>query len=636
MSARFAEYPLQGRLFRTAALSATCSSRQRIRWYTLLIATNTKQTVRFLSALAASVLGTFIAVALVMFVGFMFFAALLATTASTSTVPRAGSVLEIQLSGAVPELASNDPIDQVLKISPAFDLPRLKAGLKRAATDNRIEAVWLRTHGIAASWGTLQEIRQALIEYKESGKPLIASSGESFITERDYFLASAADEVYAAPGSFFEFNGLYAQTFYYKGLLDKLDIEPTIVRAGSFKSAVEPFMRTDMSEESRLQLQTLLQTHSEVLTTAIAESRSTTPDHIERLMRDEAFITVDDGHRVGLVDSLLFDEAVEDAIKDRIGTASEDALKTISLGAYASSAAPANTGTEGTIGIVYAVGAIVSGESNVAGGTVGSSTFGKAMQSVRDKDDVKAVVLRINSPGGSAIASNAMWQEIDKTAAVKPVVVSMGDLAASGGYWIATAGDTIVADPTTLTGSIGVFGMHFNVGEMLESKLGVTTDRVATSDYADMFSGMRPLRSEEQAMLARVIDATYSDFLNLVAESRGLDVDAVHAIAQGRVWTGADAMDIGLVDVLGGMDTAIGIAAEQGGLDPGTFRLLRLPQPKSFMDELEDALLMRVGRLLRLSVAPPLVLEPHATLIDEVVRMHGTPQSRMLLDITIK
>ena len=357
------------------------------------------------------------------------------------------------------------------------------------------------------------------------------------------------------------------------------------------------------------------------------------------LMRDDAFITVNNAYRAHLLDTLLFDEEVKERIRESIGTAADKELRTIRLRSYIGAPASTARNTEEMIGIVYAVGSIMSGESSTRGGIVGSSTFVRAMEKARTNERVKAVVLRINSPGGSAVAADAMWQAIDRTARSKPVIVSMGDLAASGGYWIATAGDTIVADPTTITGSIGVFGMHFSIGEMLDTKLGVSSDQVATSEFADMFSALRPLRSAEKAMLGRAIDTTYANFLALVAASRGLEVEAVHAVAQGRVWTGADALEKGLVDVLGGLDVAINIAADKAGLEDRNYGILRLPRPKSLMQELEDAFLLRMGRLLGLSASPlgsDRLLHSHLDLIEEVVQLHGIPQARMPLDVTIE
>ena len=591
--------------------------------------------MRFLSTLAASTLGTLLALLVIGFIGFIFFAAIVASTGSSTPTVRSNSVLEVRLSGAIPEITTSDPFEELLfDQRPTYDLVGLKSAIENAATDDKIEAIWLRTQGLAASWTTLQEVRESLLEFKESGKPIIASSGESFISERDYFISSVADEIYAAPGAFFEFNGLYAQTLYFKGALDKLQVQPTIVRAGSFKSAVEPFTRTDMSDESREQLQALLSAHINVFTEAVAESRDTTEAYITSTMNEGAFIAAEDALEAELLDALMFDDDVKEKIKERIDAKGD--LRTVSLSTYSSVPGSNRQGNEGTIAVVYAVGTIVTGRSS--SGTVGSDTFVDAMEDVRDNDDVKAVVLRINSPGGSALASDAMWHAIDQTAQEKPVIVSMGDVAASGGYWIATAGDTIVADPATITGSIGVFGMFFSVNEMLESKLGITTDVVSTSPYADMLSGMRPLRRGEQAMLERLIDSTYTDFLDLVADSRDMTVDAVDAIAQGRVWSGQDALEIGLVDTMGGLNAAIAIAAEKAELEEGTYRLRRLPKPPSLMEQYMDLFMLRIGPALGLGKAPlnPQTVRQHLDLLEEAGLMQGTPQARMPLEFTIE
>ena len=588
--------------------------------------------MRFFSTLLASALGTLVAGAVLVFIGFLFITALIASTSSPPATVRAGSVLEVSLTGAVPELVSSDPFDAMLGISPSHDLVGLKNAIRAAAEDERIEGIWLQANGVATSWATLQEIRDALEEFKESGKPIIASSDERMITERDYFLASVADEIYAGPGAIFEFNGLYAQSFFYKDMLDKLGVEPTIIRAGSYKSAVEPFTRTNMSSESRAQLSALLYTHNEALISAVAESREVTPEYVESLMRDDAFITTDDGFAAGMLDSLLFDQDVEEIFKDHLGLSESAEFRSVSLSDYITDAPRSSSGGTDAIGVVYAVGPITSGES-VGANSVGSTTFNNAIKRIRENDRVKAMVLRINSPGGSALASEAMWQEINKTAEEMPVIVSMGGVAASGGYWLATAGDTIVADPTTITGSIGVFGMHFSVGDMFDSKLGITTDQVTTSAYADMFSGFRPLRAPEQALLGRLIESTYDDFLELVATNRGMTIEEVHQIAQGRVWTGKDAMEIGLVDVMGGIDAAIALAAEEAGLEPDSYSLVRGPRPKSFLEELENALMVRIAKVL--NIAPTEHTEVLRR-IEEAVQMQGVPQARMPLDIEIQ
>ena len=596
--------------------------------------------MRFFSTLVASILGSLIALGFVFFFGFLFLAALVASSDTTPMV-QTGSVLVMDLAGSIPELVSHDSFNEAFAGELPYDLYDVKRALQKAAVDDRIDGVWLQLRGIQADWGTLHEIREALRAYKESGKPLVASSGEYMMAESDYFLASIADSVYASSEAFFEFNGFYLEVMYYRGLLEKLDVEPEIIRAGKYKAAVEPLLRDDLSEENEAQLSALLESHNTLFLDAIAESRGRPATDVQRLTEDPAFITAAEAYEAGLLDGLLFEDEVEARLKKRLGYDEDKALRRVNLEAYINvpdAQAGLETGNEGQIAVIYAVGTIMSGKSGTGSGVVGSATFNKAMRQARKNRRVKAIVLRINSPGGSASASDAMWREIDLTAKEKPVIVSMGDLAASGGYWIATAADTIVADPQTLTGSIGVFGVLFNIGGALDSKLGITTDRVRTSAYADMFSGMRPLAPQERALLEQAISATYQQFLQKVADSRGLDIEAVDEIGQGRIWSGQQALDLGLVDVLGDLDTAIAIAAEKAGLEEGTYRTRLLPRPQTFMEELNDALSAQAGPLLHSLRSTPAerALVRHARLLDQLAAMHGTVQARMPMEITIR
>ena len=594
--------------------------------------------MRFFSTLVASVLGSFIALGFVFFFGFLFLAALVASS-EVAPVVRPGSVLIMNLSGPIPELVSHDAFNQTFTGEADYDLNDIKQALKKAAADERIDGVWLQMHGLQANWATLQEIRQALLAFKESGKPMIASSGEYMMAEGDYFLASTADQVFAAPEAFFEFNGFYLDVMYYKGLLEKLDVEPEVIRAGKYKAAVEPLFREDLSEENETQLAALLESHNTVFLNAIAESRGRPASDVQRLTENPAFLTAAEAYEAGLLDDLVYEDEVETRLKERLGYEHDATLKQTKLDAYinvSDSEAGLETGNAGQIAIVYAVGTIMSGTST--DGVVGSATFNEAMEQARTNDRVKAVVLRINSPGGSASASDAMWRAVALTSDEKPVIVSMGDVAASGGYWIATAADTIVAAPQTITGSIGAFGVLFNIGGMLDSKLGITTDQVRTSAYADMFSGMRPLAPQERALLEQALGATYQQFLQKVADSRKLDVAAVDEVGQGRVWSGKQALDIGLVDVLGDLDTAIMIAADKAGLEEGTYRTRLLPRPKTFMEELNTTLSAQARTTLQHFRATPLerALVRQARLLEQLVAMHGTVQARMPMEITIR
>ncbi len=595
--------------------------------------------MRFFSTLIASILGTLIALFLVLFIGFLFIMAL-AASSSTTPVVRSGSVLIVDLSGPLPEQVSDDPFEKALAGEAPFDLYDLKRALEKAAADDRIEAVWLQPRGLTAPWATLQEVREALLAFKESGKPLFASSGEYFMAEDDYFLASVADSVFAEPEAFFEFNGFYLEVMFFRDLLDRLDVEPQIVRAGKFKSAVEPFSRDDLSPENRAQLDALLASHNGVFLRAVAESRGWPAAKVQRQMADRALLTAAEAHEAGLIDGLRFDDEVEALFKARLGLEADDDLRTIHVKSYArvpASEAGLETGNEGEIAVVYAVGTILPGKSSGAD-VLGSETFGEAMQEARENDRVKAVVLRINSPGGSASASDAMWHQIKQTAEAKPVVVSMGDVAASGGYWIATAGETIVADAATITGSIGVFGLLFDVGDFLSGKLGITTDGVRTGPYADMFSGLRPLSDDERALLQRSIDATYRRFLEKVAASRGLDVAQVDSVGQGRIWTGEQALEIGLVDALGDLDDAIALAAERAGLEAGTYRTRLLPRPRTFLDQLNEAFGVRLAQTWQRLHATPAerALLRQVRLLEELIEMQGAVQARLPMEISIR
>ena len=588
--------------------------------------------MRFFSTLIASVLGSFIAIGLLFFVGSLIMAGFITSAVSSSELPISSeSVLVLNLSGPIEEYGISDPFYEIFDTPQPRSLNQIRSVLKSAATDSDIEAVWLKPQGAIAGWPTLVEIREALLEFKKSGKPVIASaSGDFAMRESDYFLASAANSIYASPGAFFEFNGFYLSVSFYKGLLDKLNVEPTVLRVGAYKGGIEPYTREDLSSENREQLAAILQNWNELMTSTVAEARDLSQKQVANFMESGTLLSTEDAYAAGLLDGLLQSEEVEARIRDLIETEDDD-LNTVSLDRYYPSSTSNSSNSENRIGIMIASGTIISGSSNDMNGYLGASTFRKAMKNFRNDARVKAVVLRIDSPGGSATASEAMWQAVKETSKQKPVVVSMGDLAASGGYWLATAGDTIIASPHTLTGSIGVYGMHFSIGRMLETKLGITSDEVVTSEYADMFSGMRPLRPAERAIFERSLTETYDMFLERVSENRNMTVEEVHAVAQGRVWTGQAALDAGLVDDLGNLDDAIRIAAEMANLEEGGYRLRRLPKPETLMDRYLDILLTRIRSFLESPIE--IQIREEARLLEEAVKLQGVPIARMPLEL---
>jgi protease-4 len=519
--------------------------------------------------------------------------------------------------------------------------------MEKAAADVRIDGIWLKLAPMDVSWATLQEVRKALETFKESGKPIFASSDDRYVNEGAYFVGSVADELYASAAAPFEFNGFYVAAEFYKNLLDKIEIVPQITRAGTYKSAVEPFLRTSLSPENREQLAALLADQQEVFVAAVASGRALEPDDIARLMEGEAILTAADAYNAGLLDGLLFRDQVEAAIKTRLEYETDDDLRLLDLRSYVRVPAteaglprPAND----EIAVVYAVGTIVTGESGYSanplfgGETVGSETFVDAIRTASESDDVKAIVVRINSPGGSVSASDAMWREITRAGETKPIIVSMGDVAASGGFWIATAGHRIVADPLTITGSIGVFGMAFDVSGLFENKLGVTFDIVRTGPYADMYSGVRSLSPDEMRLLDKSTEEIYQNFLQLVAASRNMTVEDVDKVAQGRVWTGKQAQAVGLVDELGDLDRAIAIAAERAGLEIGTFRTRILPVPKTMLEQITESLnthLRTAWAYVSTSTAERAFLN-HLEVLQGMLRFQGTVQARLPFDLTIR
>jgi len=587
--------------------------------------------MRFFSTLIASVLGSFIAVGLVIFVGIMIMTVVVTSSVSINEPSISSeSVLVLSLTGPVEEQGTTDPLYDLLDIPQPQGLNRVRAALKSAANDDRIQAVWVKPQGVIAGWSTLLEIRESLEDFKMSGKPLIASSAGDFsMRESDYFLASVADSIFSAPNAFFEFNGFYLGVSFYKGLFDKLNVDPTILKVGSYKGGVEPYSREDMSDENRIQYSEILSNWNNLMTSTVAKARGINQEDVIDLIEMGTIMTTEDAYEHGLLDGLLQTEEIEALLSNLIG--SDDDLSTISLAKYSPSAVDQPTNSEGTIGLMTASGTIISGQSNNLNGYLGAGSFQKSMKKFRDDDRVKAVVLRIDSPGGSATASEAMWQSVKETSQKKPVVVSMGDLAASGGYWLATAGDTIIASPHTITGSIGVYGVHFSLGRMLETKFGITSDHVSTSEYADMFSGMRPLRPSEQALFQRSLGDTYEKFLHRVSENRNMSIEDVHEVAQGRVWTGNLAFDAGLVDELGNLDDAIRIASDMAGLEEGSYRVKRLPEPETLLDQYLDLFLAHIRSFIESPIETQFRKE--ARLLEEAIKLQGIPIARMPINI---
>jgi len=602
--------------------------------------------MRFLSTLVASVLGTLLALGLIVFF-FVFFFFAVSLSADQAPTVQSGSVLTVPLEGAIPERSADSPFQQAFGDGAAYDLRDLQTSLRKAAADDRIEAVWLRLKGVsAAGWATLEEVRQAIVKAREDGVPVIASSDEFGMTEKGYFVASAADSVFTAPQSPFEYNGFANTLTFFEGALDKLKVEPEIVRAGKYKSAVEPFLRSDLSEPNRRQLTAYLETVDARFLSTIAEAREQPVDSLRRLASENAFLDASVAAKRGLIDGLRYEDEVRVSLREIADRPVENDLSTVSLEDYSSvsaeSAGISYTGT-GRVDIVYAEGQITVGETDdqvpfSGSQMLGSTGLTEALETARTSASTEAVVLRINSPGGSAAASEAMWRAVERTAAKKPVIVSMGDVAASGGYYIAAAADSIVADPTTTTGSIGVFGLLFNAKQFFNDKLGITHDGIRTSPYADLSSTVKPLSSNERRLLGRSIDRIYDTFLQRVASGRGMDVSAVNEVAQGRVWSGRDAVGAGLVDMTGTLPDAIAMAGAEAGLGDGPYQTRVLPRPKTFLERFTKQFAAQARQMWRSVTMNALErkLWRQKQMLDRLMGAHGTVQARLPYELTVE
>ncbi|MDA0874446.1 MAG: signal peptide peptidase SppA [Bacteroidetes bacterium] len=593
--------------------------------------------MKFLKVLLASTLGALLAFGVLFFFGFLF---LLAIAAAGDAQPpvRPGSVLTVDLSGAIPEQVSGDPLSQLLLNEPAYDLQDFERALAEAATDDRIEALWIRPFNLTESWATLEAVRRSLEAFKTSGKPVYASGRNFYMGESEYYLASVADSIFLDPESIFEFNGFSLNSMFYAGLFDKLGVEPIIIRAGDYKGAVEPYTRRDFSDPNREQLQAIVDGVENLFVQQVAQARGVAADQIENVLDNDVLFSAMDAEAAGLIDGLLF----EDEVRARIGRAldlAEDAdLTTVSLASYQRTVRPAG-GTD-RIAVVHINGTIMAGSSDAgsplaAGGMAGSDTIVKAIRTARERRGVKAMVIRIDSPGGLAPAADAMVREVERTSETMPVIVSMGDMAASGGYWIATGGQHIIAESSTLTGSIGVFSMFFNVSAPLEDRLGLSFDTIESGPSADMFSGLRSWTPAERASLERFTDTTYQAFLDRVARARNMTLEEAHELARGRVWTGADAFVNGLVDEIGGFDLAVQRAAEAAGLDPQNVSLVSYPGTPTFMEQLG---MTTTAASRMLSTWMGHASRPSSTVLtlQRELAFHGQAQARFPLELTIR
>lgn len=515
------------------------------------------------------------------------------------------SVLVFDLSTQVKD--SEPPVNLTQAISgnkqDNMTLRRVLQAIEKATKDDRIVGLFLdgSNDGENSGYATIEEVRTALEKFHATGKKIIAY--DVTLSEQEYYLSSLADEVIVNPMGMIELNGLNSKQVFFKGALEKYGVGVQVIRVGDYKSAVEPYTRSDLSPANREQTKALLTDLWDKFLTTVATSRNLETASLQKLADEQGYLDPEEAKKIGLIDQVGYYDNVVSKLRQLTGkTDDQEQFRQVDLDEYADLTIPAIEAevSENKIALVYAEGTIVDGESNIE--TIGSERLAEEFRELREDDQVKAIILRINSPGGSATASDVILREILLTKEQKPIIVSMGNVAASGGYWIAAGADQIFAAENTITGSIGVFGLLSNIQEIANNN-GVTWDIVKTGRLADIDSNFRPKTEAELAIYQKSVSKTYDLFLKKVSEYRHLPQEKVAEIAQGRIWSGKEAVNIGLVDRIGGLENAIAYAAEKAKLGKN-WQLEEYPHPNRLETEIVERLLKAKALQLGVKIDP--------------------------------
>lgn len=524
----------------------------------------------FFKSVLATIVGILISSAIIgVICAFLFFGfiGIILSSSSESYSLKNNTVMTINLTGVMKDRVIPNPIYSYLGLDgdPEMSLTDILAAIKKAKNNDKIKGIYIRSGYFSASSSSLNEIREALLEFKSSGKFIVAYADDYL--QGGYYVSSVADKIFLNPQGSLDLHGLSVSPTFYKGMLDKLGIEMQIFKVGTYKSAVEPYITDKMSDANREQVSSFANDIWDSILKGISDSRDIPVEDLNRLTDTlPAFRGGDFIINNKLADDLLYETEAKQYLKNMLGLSESDDLHTASVTDMQSVTDPKESGSSDRIAVLYAEGSIVSGTGS---SDINDRYLIRQIEKLRENDDVKAVVFRVNSPGGSAYASEQIWKAITNLKAVKPVIVSMGGYAASGGYYISCNATKIYAQPTTLTGSIGIFGMFPNV-EGLTNKVGLTFDEVKTNKFSDFGDITRPMTTDEKVILQQYIERGYRLFLTRCSEGRNIPMDVMEQIAEGRVWTGKQALSLGLVDALGGMDDAIRDAAMIAGLSSYT------------------------------------------------------------------
>ncbi|MEX0287878.1 MAG: signal peptide peptidase SppA [Flavobacteriaceae bacterium] len=537
--------------------------------------------MNFLRNLLASILGSLVAFG-ILFLMFMIFISL--ANVDEGVVVKENSVLELQLKYPISDYTGDteaDPFAVFFEESQGLD--EILHAIKVAENDDKIKGISINSNYLIAGMAQTQALRNALADFKDQGK-FIYSYGD-FYLQKDYYLATIADSIFLNPVGAMDFKGLSAEVLFYKELQEKTGVKMEVIRHGKYKSAVEPYLADEMSDANRRQISELINSLWNSLVDDIAEARQLNVSELNQIADTLGGRTPEFAKNSGLIDDLLYADEYEAVLKSASGITSDEDQNYVSLSDYITVARKKKVYKgEDKIAVIFAQGEILYGEGNRE--IIGQGMITRALRKAKENEDVKAVVLRVNSPGGSALTSDIIWREVELLKEVKPVVVSMGNVAASGGYYIAVGANKIFAEPTTITGSIGVFGTIPNISE-LAGDIGINAEQVGTNKNSVDYSLFEPMTDEFREVVEEGIEATYNTFLHRVSEGRGISVPEADSLAQGRVWSGTDALRLGLVDELGGLNEAIEAAAELAELED--FGIKKLPRYKSgFARFMED------------------------------------------------
>lgn len=580
------------------------------------------------------VLATLVGLVLFSFVGFLVLVGIGAAFSSSDskTNVSANSVLKIDLDEPVEERSSENPFSDIGPFNQqgdAIGLIEIKRSLKAAKEDDNIKGIYLKTENPVAGWASLEEIRNALIDFKQSKKFVYAYA--EGMTEKGYYLASVSDKIYLNPVGDLEWNGLNAELSFFKGTLDKLGIKPEIFKVGDFKSAVEPFIRSDMSEPNRLQVTSFLNSINDHMLVRIAQSRGLRVDSLKRYADNLTIQKPEDALRTRMITDIGYQDELESLIRKELKVEEKKKINYISLNKYDKAEKDDTDGSsKNRIAVIIASGDIHTGKSD--NNDIGSETIVEEIRKARLDDKVKAIVLRVNSGGGSALASDIMYREVELAKKAKPVIGSMSDYAASGGYYMLMGCNKIVAEPNTITGSIGVFSLLFNTETFFKDKLGITHDRVKTNTNADFPAVTHDMSPYQKQVLQRATERIYAQFTSKAAAGRKLPVDSLRAIAGGRVWTGSQGKAIGLVDQLGGLDEAIKLAAQSAKLKEDDYTLKYQPFKKPFFEQLMTSLSGDSDARIQAQLGD---MAPYVNYLKKLKNLEGI-QMRMPFEVEIR